>query len=287
MPGAQTLEAMQARLSGLQQENAALRRDLKRWQTSDRNQWRDGLHAMIRNIQARTDLTQECQEWLQRVLDGDDKVLGKDESFYSVDTLVENTTPSGVQLSYFEMQLEETKKRAEEFAAIRIDRDRLREENARLTKILNGARSEEETDYDHIINFWSKHDGGRCHHSIHEWLEWMWSEHQENDRLKAELVTFETAVNDWKQSYKQLEGFKVVLNGICDIVYEFPNHTNENVSVAVQRIKDERDRLKASIAPVKVALLKVDQMFTGEELENRQCLNLVCFALTAIKEVVL
>jgi DNA repair exonuclease SbcCD ATPase subunit len=128
---------------------------------------------------------------------------------------------------------------------------------------------------------------------------------RERDILKAELVTLETAVTDWKRSYQQLEGFKVVLNGICDIVYEFPNHTNENVSVAVQRIKDERDRLRASLAPVKVALEKAEKgldkcartLITLEQQNGYstpvppniaiQAMIAITDALTAIKEVVL
>jgi len=42
----------------------------------------------------------------------------------------------------------------------------------------------------------------------------------------------------------QLEPFKLVLDGICDIITEFPN-TNENVTVGVRRIKSERDNLRA------------------------------------------
>lgn len=69
-------------------------------------------------------------------------------------------------------------------------------------------------------------------------------------------------LNLMRERVAQLEGFKVVLDGICDIV-----NTNENISVAVQRLKDERDQLRTELekAAACAALTPSPRIKSGED----------------------
>ena len=73
-----------------------------------------------------------------------------------------------------------------ENSVLKRDLQNALEKLRQLEAIVNEPRSDEEIDYGHIIRFWEEHTApGNPHHSIHEWLEWLWSRGSQLDRLRA------------------------------------------------------------------------------------------------------